>query len=138
MDFPWYIFSTCKFKIFFTSGKSYWIMIFLLHVFGFLLKEWNIHRNWIIFPQSANLSSLILFIFFKNSTWFLFLSFHSFFLTIVSLISIDFFPSNMCCAVQSYFNCVRLLWAEAHQAPLSMRFSKQEYWSGLPHPSPSF
>ena len=27
---------------------------------------------------------------------------------------------------------------EAHQAPLSMRFSKQEYWSGLPHPSPSF
>ena len=24
----------------------------------------------------------------------------------------------------------------AHQAPLSMRFSKQEYWSGLPFPSP--
>ena len=24
----------------------------------------------------------------------------------------------------------------AHQAPLSMKFSKQEYWSGLPFPSP--
>ena len=27
-------------------------------------------------------------------------------------------------------------WIEAHQAPLSMRFSKQGYWSGLPFPSP--
>ena len=24
----------------------------------------------------------------------------------------------------------------AHQAPLSMGFSRQEYWSGLPFPSP--
>ena len=24
----------------------------------------------------------------------------------------------------------------AHQAPLSMRFPRQEYWSGLPFPSP--
>ena len=28
------------------------------------------------------------------------------------------------------------LWAVAHQAPLSMGFSKQEYQSGLPFPSP--
>ena len=27
-------------------------------------------------------------------------------------------------------------WAVAHQAPLSMEFSRQEYWSGLPFPSP--
>ena len=27
-------------------------------------------------------------------------------------------------------------WTEAHQAPLSMRFSSQRYWSGLPFPSP--
>ena len=26
--------------------------------------------------------------------------------------------------------------AVAHQAPPSMRFSRQEYWSGLPFPSP--
>ena len=25
-------------------------------------------------------------------------------------------------------------WAVAHQAPLSMEFSRQEYWSGLPFP----
>ena len=26
-------------------------------------------------------------------------------------------------------------WTVAHQAPLSMEFSRQEYWSGLPFPS---
>ena len=36
-------------------------------------------------------------------------------------------------------SCVRLVatpWTAAHQAPLSMGFSRQEYWSGLPSPSP--
>ena len=28
------------------------------------------------------------------------------------------------------------LWTVAFQAPLSMGFSRQEYWSGLPLPSP--
>ena len=28
------------------------------------------------------------------------------------------------------------LWTVARQAPLSMDFSRQEYWSGLPFPSP--
>ena len=28
------------------------------------------------------------------------------------------------------------LWTVAHQAPLSMGFSRQEYWSGLPFPPP--
>ena len=27
-------------------------------------------------------------------------------------------------------------WTVAHQAPLSMGFARQEYWSGLPFPSP--
>ena len=27
-------------------------------------------------------------------------------------------------------------WTVAHQAPLSMGFSRQECWSGLPFPSP--
>ena len=39
----------------------------------------------------------------------------------------------------SRFSHVRLfatLWTVAHQAPPSMRFSRQEYWSGLPCPSP--
>ena len=35
-------------------------------------------------------------------------------------------------------SCVQLFatpWTVAHQAPLSMGFSRQEYWSGLPFPS---
>ena len=27
-------------------------------------------------------------------------------------------------------------WTVAHQTPQSMEFSRQEYWSGLPFPSP--
>ena len=36
-------------------------------------------------------------------------------------------------------SCVRLLatpWTAAYQDPLSMGFSRQEYWSGVPLPSP--
>ena len=36
------------------------------------------------------------------------------------------------------FSCARLLatpWTAAHQAPPSMGFSRQEYWSGVPLPS---
>ena len=35
-------------------------------------------------------------------------------------------------------SCLTLVipWTIAHQAPLSMEFSKQEYWSGLPLPPP--
>ena len=41
--------------------------------------------------------------------------------------------------VLSHFSPVRLfvtLWTVPHQAPLSMGFSRQEYWSGLPGPPP--
>ena len=33
-------------------------------------------------------------------------------------------------------NSLVTLWTIACQAPLSMEFSRQEYWSGLPFPSP--
>ena len=39
----------------------------------------------------------------------------------------------------SHFSCVRLCvtpQTAAHQAPLSLGFSRQEHWSGLPFPSP--
>ena len=38
-------------------------------------------------------------------------------------------------------SCVRLLatpWTAAYQAPPSMGFSRQEYWSGVPSPSPNY
>ena len=44
-----------------------------------------------------------------------------------------------CASMLSDFSCVRLcstLWTVACQAPLSMGFSRQEYWSGLPRPPP--
>ena len=44
-----------------------------------------------------------------------------------------------CACLLSCFSHVRLLatpWTAAHQAPLSMGFSRQEYWSGVPLPSP--
>ena len=53
---------------------------------------------------------------------------------------IQFFPAlSVCVCTLSPFSCVRLfatLWAVAHQAPLSVLFPKQEYWSGLLFPSP--
>ena len=45
----------------------------------------------------------------------------------------------ICCAMLSCFSHVWLfvtLWTVALQAPLSMGFSRQEYWSGLPCPPP--
>ena len=44
-------------------------------------------------------------------------------------------------AALSRFSRVRLLvtpWTAAYQAPPSMGFSRQEYWSGLPLRSPDF
>ena len=48
------------------------------------------------------------------------------------------FIKEACVHAQS-LSCVRLFvtpWTTAHQAPLSMEFSRQEYWSGLPFSSP--
>ena len=57
-----------------------------------------------------------------------------------SEISWDLGPSiAMHACVLSHFSCVwlsALLWTVAHLAPLSIRFSRQEYWSGLPCPPP--
>ena len=40
-----------------------------------------------------------------------------------------------CCLVTSVAsNSFVTLWTVTHQAPLSMEFSRQEYWSGLPCP----
>ena len=46
---------------------------------------------------------------------------------------------SVLCPMLSRFSCVQLcaaLWAVALQAPRSMGFSRQEYWSGLPCPPP--
>ena len=46
-----------------------------------------------------------------------------------------------CACVLSHFSRVRLcatLWTVACQTPLSVGFSRQEYWSGLPCPPPGY
>ena len=51
-----------------------------------------------------------------------------------------FTPIRFLLLLLSPFSRVQLLatpWTVAYQAPLSMRFSRQEYWSGLPLPSPA-
>ena len=52
---------------------------------------------------------------------------------------IDCFQVFTIMCVLSCFSCVRLyatIWTVAHQHPLSMGFSRLEYWSGLPFYSP--
>ena len=41
-----------------------------------------------------------------------------------------------CVQLLSHIRLFATLWTVAHQAPLSMGFSRQEYWSGLPFPTP--
>ena len=36
----------------------------------------------------------------------------------------------------SHVRLFEIPWTVAYQSPLSMEFSRQEYWSGLPFPSP--
>ena len=52
----------------------------------------------------------------------------------------SFWKNPVCvCVCVLAFNCVQLSvtpWTAAHQAPLSLGFSRQEYWSGLLFPSP--
>ena len=44
---------------------------------------------------------------------------------------------DQCVLAKLLQSCLTLtLWTVAHQAPLPMAFSRQEYWSGLPCPSP--
>ena len=40
--------------------------------------------------------------------------------------------------VAKFFPALANPWTVAHQAPLSMEFSRQEYWNGLPFPSPGY
>ena len=43
---------------------------------------------------------------------------------------------DIVCVLSHFSHVFATLWTVAHQAPLSMRFSRQGYWSGLPCPPP--
>ena len=40
------------------------------------------------------------------------------------------------CSIIQSCSTLETPWTVAHQAPLSMEFSRQEYWSALPFPTP--
>ena len=69
-------------------------------------------------------------------SWFAMLCFDTFLVKgigIITVIAQSFYFWDL--SVLSHFSHVRLSatpWTVAHQAPLSMGFSSQEYWSGLP------
>ena len=50
-----------------------------------------------------------------------------------------YYPYLVCCVLFQSLSCVQpfvTTWTRAHQAPLAMGFSRQEYWSELPWPPP--
>ena len=57
---------------------------------------------------------------------------------ILALEKIIFFRQimNMSAQLLTHVKCLVTPWTVAHQSPLSMEFSRQEYWSRLPFPSP--
>ena len=48
----------------------------------------------------------------------------------------DAMNSLVLCVSHSVMSDSVTPWTGTHQAPPSMRFSRQEYWSGLPFPTP--
>ena len=54
-------------------------------------------------------------------------------------VNICYMYTHVCVCVLSHFSCVWFFstsWTVARHAPLSMRFSRQEHWSGSPCPPP--
>ena len=102
----------------------------LLYLWICLLFHWGrrdiLQESWLSYVErSFSMSSISVlinfFIFVFSSAFAVLISSHSYF-------------SSFCSVVSSLFATP---WTVAHQAPLSMGVSRQEYWSGLPFPSPS-
>ena len=96
------------------------VWIICVSFFVILTKDLSIN----FFLKNQHLTSLMFSIFFLFSN---------------SLISFQLFPSSACGGGSLVAKlCLTLVtpWTVACQTPLSMGFSKQEYWSGLSFPFP--
>jgi len=94
------------------SGGHHSTFYFYFHYLG--CDKWN--------------GTVLVFLFFWWQVCFILLEFSS-----------SFRLNNILLCVLSCFSHVWLFatpWTVAHQAPLAMGFSRQEYWSGLPFPFP--
>ena len=54
-------------------------------------------------------------------------------LTLLALSHLIYVNTSVCCSVTSDS---AIPWTLAFQGPLSMEFSRQEFWNGLPFPFP--
>ena len=101
---------------------SHFVIIFFIGI-GVLMTFFIIDRYCLVrFSSSDPLSKTVL------------LPLDYFLLIEVKIIFMFAVPCFLSC-----FSCVCLcatLWTIAYQSPLSMGFSRQEYWSGLPCPPP--
>ena len=108
------------------------LIAFLLLIFfkGYLIFS-------IIYIHSLQLNfPIILLIFFSHSIW---SSTYIIMLRPFPIMYILGWHQHPGCLCLVSLSCVQLFvapWNVACQAPLSMEFSKQEYWSGLPFPPP--
>ena len=87
------------------------------NIFGYIFQV-SIKSSWLLYFIIKSLYLLIFFTYFSTP--------HT-----------KLLPDMCVLVAQSYLTLCNP-WAVAHQAPLSMGFSKQEYWSGLPFPSPGY
>ena len=74
----------------------------------------------------------------KSCLWVSFLSIFRRSVLFVHYLFISFIMLTKSCMLSgfSFVHLFEMLWKVARQTPLSIRFSRQEYWSGLPCPPP--
>ena len=108
-----------------SSWNSFWLKV--IYILLIILRHFP-RLFWCFFPSPSFCSPLILIYFIKSLGGALWMLSDS----LLSAIRLRFQQ----CASSRLGVWVFLPTVEAHQAPLSMEFSRQEYWSGLPFPSP--
>ena len=105
-----------------------------------VLVRFDQHANWFIgWQQEFGHLNLTYVCILLGNLWLLILI-HSFFRDVFIFLTVynSFYLLCVLCVFKllSRVQLVATPWAVAHQYPLSMEFSRQEYWSRLPFPSP--
>ena len=110
--------------------------------FYFVITIRIIHINFYIYLPIFKLINYVLIVSMHAFQKLIFTIFHSLFLIFLISYFTSFYSAVLCLLLLlllSRFSPVQLLvtpWTAAYQAPQLMGISRQEYWSGLPLPSP--
>ena len=125
----------------FSVGLSYVVFIMLMYTHSILIllrvcitnKSWDLWKDF-YHPLRLSYSFQFPMCLCGASHWFVDIE-----LSLHSLVRSHFILLCVCVRLLSDFSHVWFFetpWTVAHQARLSMWFSRKEYWSGLPWPSP--